>query len=122
MRLEKPLERKSDFMRLVSQDGMCDIPYNLYSVYVLKAYDCYKVLASNTESYALATYSTEQKALRAMEMLRKQYSKFEVSKVIACGSAEIMSNQLTQPKVEKTITQFWDITIFQFPKDEEIEV
>lgn len=109
-------------MRLVSQDGTYDIPYNLYSVCVLKAYDCYKVLAFGYENYTLATYSTEQKALKAMEMLRKQYSKFEVSKVIACGSAEIMSEQLTQPKVEETISQFWDITIFQFPKDEEIEV
>ena len=79
-------------MRLVSQDGTCDIPYNLCSVYMLKAYDCYKVLASHTENYTLATYSTEQKALKAMRMLRE-------------GCSE----------------QFL-FTIFQFPKDEEIEV
>lgn len=94
-------------MRLVSQDGTYDVPYNLCSVYMLKAYDCYKVLASGTENYTLATYSTEQKALKAMEMLREGYDYVRTFETICNGS----SNYPNLPSY-----------IFQFPKDEEIEV
>lgn len=106
-------------MRLVSQDGTVDVPYEKSAIYCSDG----RISALfNDRCLAMASYSSIKKCEKVMEMLRKQYSKFEVSKVIACGSAEIMSKQLTQPKVEETITQFWDITIFQFPKDEEIEV
>ena len=100
-------------MRLVSQDGTCDIPYNLCSVYMLKAYDCYKVLASNTDIYTLATYSTEQKALKAMEMLREEYQKYYSNNgggMMATAEFYVQPFAFNHPKV------------FQFPKDEEIEV
>jgi hypothetical protein len=113
-------------MRLVNQNGTIDVPYDICAI-SLGEHGSKHIIYIRSKLFddkfcAFADYSTEAKALKAMEMLRKQYSKFEVSKVIACGSAEVMSKKLTQPKVEETISQFWDITIFQFPKDEEIEV
>lgn len=116
-------------MRLVSQDGKIDVPYEHGSLcigfikgeeHIINTISYYNY--SSQKGTKLAEYSSKNKCLKAMEMLRKQYSKLEVSKVIACGSAEIMSKQLTKSKLEETISQFWDITIFQFPKDEEIEV
>lgn len=116
-------------MRLVSQDGTCDIPYNLCSVYMLKAYDCYKVLASNTDIYTLATYSTEQKALKAMEMLRDAFAgKFVFKNVDLDDSVfELLKEWKSKGVVVKTNDDTQDVqyinnAIFQFPKDEEIEV
>lgn len=95
-------------MRVISQDEKYDIPYNLCSVCMLKAYDCYKVLAVlHTENYTIATYSTEEKAIKAMEMLREKYEyarRFET----VCNGKE---NPPSLPSY-----------IFHFPQDDEIEV
>lgn len=64
-------------MRVISQDRNIDIPYNLCLVHMLKAYDCYKVVATLISSHhTLATYSSEEKTIKAMEILREEYQKY----------------------------------------------
>ena len=90
-------------MRVISQDGTIDVPYDYFSlslasgkykdVEVAYIY-CHNLSSPNGTK--LAEYSTKAKAIKAMEMLRKAW-KFETG---------IYHRNI----------------IFQFPKDSEIEV
>ncbi len=116
-------------MRLVSQDGEVDVPYEHGSLCIGFIKGEEHII--NTISYynyscqigtKLAEYSSKAKALKVMEMLRKAYSQFEITKIVACGSSEQISKQLTQKEAEIVISDFWEMATFQFPKDEEVEV
>ena len=121
-------------MRLISQDGTSDVPYERYSVCVIKNEyrNIYHIVCDHSEaSYRrLAEYSTEEKAKKAMEMLRETYigmpivmQNVDVSEDMAreferlkkCGVVVRADNQPS--KVE-----YINNVIFQFPQDEEIEV
>lgn len=80
-------------MRIVSQNGKFDLPYENLAIFV----EYENVIARfENERYLLGQYSSEAKALKAMEMLREAW-KFEDG--IYHGNI-----------------------IFQFPQDSEIEV
>ena len=89
-------------MRIISQSGRIDIPYDVAVVYV----EYESVIAKvGDERYAMGNYSTEEKAVKSMEMLREKY--------LLCKSA---TN-------EKSFYEFFDNPkVFQFPQDDEIEV
>ena len=97
-------------MRVISQDGTIDIPYESViiqrfgrEIYFLnKNLIGVEQLASDMD---IATYSTEEKAQKAMEMLRNNYLDF-----MAEATPDGNGFCFNQPKV------------FQFPKDEDVEV
>lgn len=72
-------------MRIISQDGITDIPYENSVVYVCANYGYnkeehfnhiigYIIIASiGDNTWNLGDYSTEEKALCVMEMLQQQY-------------------------------------------------
>ena len=114
-------------MRIISQSGRIDIPYEVAVVYV----EYESVIAKvGDERYAIGNYSTEEKAVNAMKMLIDTYTgmpivmqNVDVSEDMAkeferlkkCG---IMVRTENQPsKVD-----FINNAIFQFPQDDEIEV
>lgn len=83
-------------MRVISQDGMIDVPYEIsafsfghkvdmseFNIYIRSKF-------LDEKPCIIATYSTKEKAMKAMEMLRNTYKDIQI--------------------------------IFQFPKDEEVEV
>lgn len=83
-------------MRVISQDGTLDIPYEMVVIqrFEEKIYFLNQNLAGVegvTSDLTIAGYSTEEKAIKAMETLREVYE------------AEL-------------------VKVFQFPQDEEIEV
>lgn len=84
-------------MRLVSQDGKGDMPYEnfIFRIYGGDIVASRDVLTN--EKQIVARYTTEAKAIKVMEMLREKYE-------------ETLLDYRTIPK------------IFQFPSDEEIEV
>lgn len=93
-------------MRIISQDGLIDVPYEYgsLSVAIGKYEDVeYAIIkyrnVSSSKGTTLAEYKSKAKALKAMEMLRKQYKALSVAEI--CRK---------------------DLIIFQFPSDEEIEV
>ena len=82
-------------MRLISQDGMIDVPYENLTIAVDNDNDDGKVhiLARGISEYLsiiIAVYSNTDKALKVMEMLRNR--------------------------------NFWDKDVFKFPADEEVEI
>ena len=115
-------------MRVISQDGTIDIPYELSAVTIGHKVDLSK-FDINIRSKLLderpcivAIYSTEAKAIKAMEMLREQYGKLEVMKVLASGTAEYMEKALATDEMIKHYNAYCNMNVFQFPQDDEIEV
>lgn len=106
-------------MRVISQDGTIDVPYDYFSlsmssgkykdVEVAYIY-CHNLSSPNGTK--LAEYSTKEKAIKAMEMLREEYLKYmEIE-----GHVALTGQGIIQPN-------FWILPkVFQFPQDDEIEV
>lgn len=98
-------------MRLISQDEKIDIPYENSAVYIVANYGHskengfhnivgYEIVAHTGDDYwNLGDYSTEEKALKVMEMLQQQYMRY-LTTVLADVRA-------------KTV-------YFKFPADEEL--
>ena len=124
-------------MRVISQDGTIDVPYDYFSLSLASGkYEDVEVAyiychnLSSPNGTKLAEYSTKAKAIKAMEMLREAYVGMpivmqnvtipedvekEFERLKKCG---IMVRTENQPsKVD-----FINNIIFQFPKDSEIEV
>ena len=122
-------------MRVISQDGTLDVPYEMVAIQEFRnaIYFLNRNLSGVEDLISdimLAEYSTEAKAIKAMEMLRKAYvgmpivmQNVDISDDVAkeferlkkCG---IMVQAENQPsKVE-----YANNAVFQFPQDDEIEV
>lgn len=121
-------------MRVISQDGSYDIPYEHSSLYMF-CNNCGIGIGAEINSCSprvIAEYSTEQKALKAMKLLRQCY----VGKVILENTdvSDDFYEQLEklfnngEPAIisvctggnQSKIEQF--NSVFQFPADDEIEV
>lgn len=87
-------------MRIISQDGEADYPYEKSLVYV----DGGEIIVVfNDEENVIATYDTEEKAKKVMESLRMDYTKFHVR------------------ESEKVYFAFDFPKMFQFPKNSEVK-
>lgn len=122
-------------MRVISQDGTKDFPYDSSSVSLYAGCINGRVyvkmqICGYDDSVDVADYSTKEKAKKAMEMLRDTYigmpivmQNVDVSEDMAreferlkkFGVVARADNQ--PPKVD-----FINNAIFQFPQDDEIEV
>ena len=106
-------------MRVISQDGTIDVPYEYISLVVSigKRKDvehvciyCHNISAPH--GTRLAEYSSKENALKAMEMLREKY----LSRMELDGGYDIVNKCYVQPN-------YWVLPkVFQFPQDDEIEV
>jgi hypothetical protein len=66
-------------MRVISQDGTIDVSYEMAVVYV----ECESVIAKvGDKRYVMGSYSTEKKAIKAMEMLRDHHEKVAFLKTV----------------------------------------
>lgn len=114
-------------MRVISQDGTIDVPYEMVVIQRFEE-DVYFLNRNLTgvedliSDIRLAKYSTEAKALKAMEMLRKQYKRLETLKLYTKGSHEDIRKILTLDELGCTILKTRKLSVFQFPQDDEIEV
>ena len=106
-------------MRVISQNGNYDFPYE----HIVVRHEMEYVMAVHKEKeYVLGKYSSDDKAIKAMEMLREQYGKLEVMKVLASGTAEYMEKSIATDEMIKHYNAYCDMNVFQFPQDDEIEV
>ena len=126
-------------MRVISQTGKTDIPYEDFVFSILNSGGgnygivAVKNVAEPPEVFMdslIATYSTETKAIKATEMLREAYAgmpivmqNVDISEDVAeeferlkkCG---VMVRAENQPSKVDFISN----AVFQFPQDDEIEV
>lgn len=112
-------------MRVISQDGTTDVPYDYFSlsmssgkykdVEVAYIY-CHNLSSPNGTK--LAEYSAKEKAFKAMEMLRKVYENNVFYHCTASSKRfEEVQRVLSEEQFRKATAEY-----FQFPQDDEIEV
>ena len=113
-------------MRLISQNGKIDVPYekvilgicdqNNGQEYVIYAYH------DSPRPLFIATYSNTDKALKIMEMLREQYMKLGMIKILASGTCEYMDKSLEKEEKMGIYADYCRKHCFKFPDDSEVEV
>ena len=113
-------------MRLISQDGMIDVPYEQVAI-ELKESEVWCEYSATVQSYCtgrmVAKYTTEAKALKVMEMLRASYVNNECYKSLCSGIVIPLPNNSDDTKEKSiAINTFRRNMLFQFPADEEVEV
>lgn len=106
-------------MRVISQHGNVDLPYE--QLVVCHAMESVIALY-NGEKYVLGKYSSKEKAYKAMEMLREQYSRIRIIKALASGACEYMEKSLKLEEFKDIFEEYINMEVFQFPQDDEIEV
>ena len=102
-------------MRVISQDGTIDVSYEMAVVYV----ECESVIAKvGDKRYVMGSYSTEKKAIKAMEMLRDHHEKVAFLKtVINTEKGTQFVRSLSETNFDKMTQNY-----FQFPKDDDMQV
>lgn len=121
-------------MRVISQNGTMDFPYDNSLVFLhescIKGNTCVEIqLYGGTEIDTVAEYSNEEKALKAMEMLREAYAgkpKLNVDETPNLTPQEFgeklgVGDVLLCDKINTDVS-FSSNYYFQFPQDNEIEV
>lgn len=116
-------------MRIVSQDGRWDIPYEQVAIQRCGTNIYFYNSNLDYDAEKIAEYSTEEKANTAMEMLREAYMGIIVlenmdnmEKVLnESGALKLPAiNYTTDSKVSNI--KYINEAVFQFPKDEDVTV
>lgn len=125
-------------MRVISQNGKSDIPYEYFAFSMVGIGSGYSIIATRNIAEpsavainsVIATYSAKEKAIKAMEMLREAYVGMpivmqnvaisenlakEFERLKKCG---VMVQAENQPSKAECVNN----AVFQFPQDDEIEV
>lgn len=105
-------------MRLISQNGKFDIPYDEIVVELFGECVVCRLKEYIGRDIILGSYSTEAKAQKAMEMLRDAYSNYDF-----CINLTT-ENMLKSYAMSRTKEEFmkYAYPYFQFPQDEDVEV
>ena len=104
-------------MRVISQDGWYDIPYEQamllrYGNRIYLMSQNFAGVERTISDPVIAEYSTEEKAIKAMEMCREKY----LSRMELDGGYDMVNRCYVQPN-------YWVLPkVFQFPADGDIEV
>lgn len=104
-------------MRIISQDGYCDLPYEQTALRV-RAEAIYAGSAS-VENVVMAIYSSKAKAIKAMEMCREQYAQCEINKHLIQKAADNLEG-VSITFTGEVRNQLADKYLFRFPADDEI--
>lgn len=107
-------------MRIVSQNGLLDVPYELLAIspYSGNAATIVGTFPGNDigkedRVYILGEYSTKEKAKKVMEMCRKHYATAEYNRRIIPKGDTLVDMEIAK---ELLASGF----IFQFPAEEEV--
>lgn len=96
-------------MRIISQNGAIDVNYE--NADLERKGTIISVWTLDSVYGSFASYSTEEKAIKAMEMCREKY----LSRMELGGGYDIVNKCYVQPN-------YWVLPkVFQFPKEEEVE-
>ena len=106
-------------MRIISQDETIDVPYE-HTTLIRVGTEIY-LSSIKLRDTLIAKYSTEEKAIKAMEMCRKKYADSEYNRIVLCGKEETV-RMLKDHIAEDFKNGICDKFTFRFPKDEEVDV
>ena len=103
-------------MRVISQDGAIDVPYDLAVIDTNDNGVVHAVLPGDKLAGTMAKYSSKEKAQKAMEILRKKYSRNCFFKTTYHpGVLETMAKEFGEEETKEII-----VPVFQFPQDSEV--
>nr|DAI71138.1 MAG TPA: hypothetical protein [Bacteriophage sp.] len=113
-------------MRIISQSGSLDVPYELLAISPYSKNMATIVgtfpgndIGKGDRVYILGEYSTEEKAIKAMEMCREQYAQSELNKDMIQKVADTLS-KISVSVIDDVRKQLAEKYLFQFPADDEI--
>lgn len=123
-------------MRIISQDGRTDIPYENFCFGITEDNSIVAIRdtiarPSEIARGVVATYSKEEKSKKAMEMLRKAYvgmpilfQNVEITEDVVKQFEKLKNSGIIVQTMnnEPSKVEYVNNCIFQFPKDDEIEV
>lgn len=110
-------------MRVISQNGKSDIPYEYFVFSIVGNGNGYSVIATKNiaeppegiMNSIFATYSTKEKAIKAVKILRKVYENNVFYHCTASSKRfEEVQSILSEEQFQKATTEY-----FQFPKDDD---
>ena len=107
-------------MRVISQDGTMDFPYEISTIFIYPSIENFIAIqsAGDSEFSIIGRYSSKEKAIKAMEMLREHNEGVIFLKtIINTEKCTPFIRNLSKTDFDK-LTQNY----FQFPQDDEIEV
>lgn len=107
-------------MRVISQDGTMDFPYEISTIFIYPRIENAVAIqpVGDSEVSIIGRYSSEEKAIKAMEMLREHNEGVAFLKtIINTEKGNLFVSCLSKTDFNK-LTQNY----FQFPQDDEIEV
>lgn len=112
-------------MRVISQHGTIDVPYDYFSLFMSSGkYEDAEVAfiychnLSSPNGTKLAKYSSKEKAIKAMEMLRGAYNDNEFYHCTATTNTfQEIVYLLSNEKFKEVTSEY-----FRFPRYDEIEV
>ena len=124
-------------MRVISQDGTIDVPYDYFSLSMssgkykdveVACIYCHNLSSPNGTK--LAEYSAKAKAIKAMKMLREAYigmpivmQNVDISEDVAEEFERLKKcGIMVQAEKQPSKVDFINNAIFRFPQDDEIEV
>lgn len=119
-------------MRVISQDGTMDFPYEISTIFIYPRVENVIAIqsAGDSEISIIGRYSSKEKAVKAMEMLRKAYvgmpivmQNVDVSEDAAKEFERLKKcGVMVQAENQPSKVDFINNAVFQFPQDNEIEV
>ena len=101
-------------MRVISQDGTMDFPYEISTIFIYPSIENVIAIqsAGDSEISIIGRYSSKEKAIKAMEMLREKYLQY----ISLQGGESAFVQAVFQPN-------YWVLPkVFQFPQDEDVEI
>lgn len=125
-------------MRIISQSGSLDMPYELVELEILEVKNELKTMYSKgfmvvacapcnyanltdlSKNHVLGVYSTGENAKKAMEMCRNRYAWCKMRNNGMNSLTMAMSFRRTD-EIEQLLETFAEKNIFQFPADEEVD-
>ena len=110
-------------MRVISQDGTIDMPYEdvIIQRFESRIYFLNKNLTGVeplNDDMQIAEYSTEEKAKKAMEMLRERHT----DNVFCREDIQYKAEMLLDDGLQIVREMMMKCEYFRFPKDDEVEV
>lgn len=105
-------------MRIISQDETIDVPYE-HTTLIRVGTEIY-LSSIKLRDTLIAKYSTEEKAVKAMEMCRKTYADGEFNRSVLCGMGpqiEMLKDHVAEAYKDSICDKF----TFRFPANEDVE-